>query len=64
MVDLTPNKTALLILGAILEMSDRAEQMGGAKSISGVAALHKLQTSIQKNRARIIEAARLEQESL
>lgn len=49
-------KIALLTLDAIIHMSDHAEEMGGATSIAGVAALHKMQTSIQKNKARIIEA--------
>lgn len=40
---------AFAILGAIMKMSDEAESLGGARSIGGVAALHKLQTSLQKN---------------
>jgi hypothetical protein len=36
-------------------MSDEAEKIGGARSIAGVASLHKLQTSIQKNRPRILQ---------
>ena len=56
-VDLTkPGEMAIAILDAIVELSDRAEAVGGATSISGVAALHKLQTSIQKNKGRMREA--------
>lgn len=43
----------LAILGVILKMSDEAEALGGATSIYGVASLHKLQTSIQKNAPRM-----------
>lgn len=46
---------ASVLLGTILEMSDHAAKMGGATSISGVAALHRMQTSIQKNRNRIVQ---------
>lgn len=49
-------KIALLTLDAIIQMSDHAEEMGGATSISGVAALHKMQTSIQKNKKRLMYA--------
>jgi hypothetical protein len=49
-------KIALAIVSAIIEMSDHAQSLGGATSISGVAALHKMQTSIQKNRARILKS--------
>lgn len=45
---------AVLILGAIIEMSDHAKRMGGSTCISGIAALHTMQTSIQKNRGRVI----------
>ena len=48
-------KIALLTIDAIIQMSDHAEEMGGATSIAGVAALHKMQTSIQKNKARIVK---------
>ena len=54
-----PRDAALLILGAIIEMSDHAKAMGGSTCISGIAALHKMQTSIQSNRKRIFEIARL-----
>lgn len=40
-------KIAIATVDAILQMSDRAERLGGAKSIAGVAALHQMQTSIQ-----------------
>jgi hypothetical protein len=46
-------KNATLILSAILVMSNRAEALGGAASIEGVASLSALQTSIQKNKHRI-----------
>lgn len=46
-------KNATLILSAILVMSNRAEALGGATSIEGVASLHAMQTSIQKNKSRI-----------
>jgi hypothetical protein len=52
---MTDNEKKLLaILSAILEMSDAAQKLGGATSISGVASLHKMQTSIQKNSHRIM----------
>lgn len=41
------------ILDTIIAMSDRAEKLGGATSISGIAALHAMQTSIQKNKPRL-----------
>jgi hypothetical protein len=53
-VDLSkPGELALALLDAIVELSDRAEGLGGATSIAGVAALHTMQTSIQKNKARM-----------
>ena len=55
-----PRRTAVLLVGAILEMSDHAQRQGGAKSVAGVAALHRMQSSIQKNRGRIIEMLQLE----
>jgi len=51
---MSKERTAVLLLGAIMEMSDHAEKMGGSFSISGVAALHKMQTSLQKNRPRVV----------
>lgn len=63
MADIEPGKAAILILDAIMQMSDHAQAMGGGGSISGVAALHKMQTSIQKNRPRIIAIAKLMQEA-
>lgn len=63
-IDLTtPGNIALALLDTIVEMSDRAEQLGGARSIAGVAALNTLQTSIQKNKLRlrhVIDKARKE----
>jgi hypothetical protein len=56
-VDLSkPGELAIAMLDAIVELSDRAEALGGARSIAGVAALHTLQTSIQKNKARMRQA--------
>lgn len=50
-VDLTkPGELAIALLDTIVAMSDEAERLGGATSIAGVASLHKLQTSIQKNK--------------
>ena len=49
-------RIALLMMDAIIQMSDEAQKLGGATSIAGIASLHKMQTSIQKNRARIIKA--------
>jgi hypothetical protein len=49
-------KIALALIDAIAQMSDHAESLGGATSIAGVAALHKMQTSIQKNLPRITKA--------
>jgi hypothetical protein len=56
-VDLTkPGELAIALLDAIIQLSDHAQEMGGATSISGVAALHKMQTSIQKNKQRMQDA--------
>jgi hypothetical protein len=56
-VDLSkPSGIAFATLDAIIEMSDHAESVGGATSIAGVAALHKMQTSIQKNKSRLRKA--------
>lgn len=46
-------REAVAVLSAILQMSDAAEALGGAASIAGVASLHRMQTSIQKNGKRI-----------
>lgn len=46
-------KTTLAILGTIMKMSDEAQALGGATSVAGVASLHKMQTSIQKNGPRL-----------
>jgi hypothetical protein len=48
-------KIAIEALIAIFEMSDRAESLGGAACISGVAALNSLQKSIQKNKTRFLQ---------
>jgi hypothetical protein len=47
----------LSVFGVLMKMSDEAEALGGATSIAGVASLHKLQTSIQKNGHRIAALA-------
>ena len=53
-VDLTkPGERALAIIDAIVIMSDEAEKLGGATTIAGLASLHKMQTSIQKNKLRL-----------
>jgi hypothetical protein len=49
-------KIALLLIDAVIQMSDHAESLGGATSIAGVAALHRMQKRIQKNRGRILAA--------
>ena len=49
--------TALAILAAFMKMSDDAEALGGAWSIAGIASLHKMQTSIQKNGPRLAALA-------
>lgn len=48
-------KTTLAILATIMKMSDDAQALGGATSISGIASLHKMQTSIQKNGPRLAQ---------
>lgn len=47
--------TTLSILATIMKMSDDAQALGGAGSIAGVASLHKMQTSIQKNGRRLAQ---------
>lgn len=51
------NKTLLAILATIMKMSDDAQALGGASSLSGIASLHKMQTSIQKNGPRLAKIA-------
>lgn len=46
-------KTTLVILATIMKMSDDAEALGGATCIAGIASLHRMQTSIQKNGPRL-----------
>lgn len=46
-------QTLLAVLATIMQMSDHAQKLGGATSIAGVAALHKMQVSIQKNGPRL-----------
>ena len=46
-------KAAFALLGVIMQMSDDAQKLGGATSIAGVASLHRLQTSLQKNGPRM-----------
>ena len=45
------------ILGTIMMMSDEAQAKGGATCIAGVAALHRLQTSLQKSGPRLAKIA-------
>jgi hypothetical protein len=53
-IDLTkPGAVAVAMLDSIVELSDRAEALGGATSIAGVAALNAMQKSIQKNKERM-----------
>lgn len=46
------------LLATVIEMSDHAKEQGGATSIAGVAALHRMQSSIQKNRTRMVDMMR------
>lgn len=57
---MTAGDTALLLIDTIIRMSDEAEALGGATSIAGVASLHKMQRSIQKNKKRIAEVCKKE----
>ncbi len=50
-------RAALAILATIMKMSDEAQALGGAMSVSGIASLHKMQTSIQKNGPRLAKIA-------
>jgi hypothetical protein len=47
---------ALAFVDAVLQLSDRAEALGGATSIAGVAALNTMQKSIQTNGKKIVKA--------
>jgi hypothetical protein len=63
-VDLSkPGELAIAMLDAIVELSDRAEAQGGATCIAGVAALHTMQTSIQKNKAMMRKAIAIAQKA-
>ena len=57
MTDKEALNTALAILATFMKMSDEAEALGGATSIAGVASLHKMQVSIQKNGPRLAKLA-------
>lgn len=57
MTDREALNTALAVLATIMKMSDEAQALGGATSISGIASLHKMQTSIQKNGPRLATLA-------
>lgn len=60
---MTKNENILIaMLDAVYQMSDRAEELGGATSISGVAALNTLQKSLQKNRSRLLKILKEMQE--
>ncbi len=48
---------ALAVLAAIMKMSDHVEKCGGLTCISGVAAAHTMQKSIQKNGPRLAKLA-------
>lgn len=50
-------KAMCAILGVIMKMSDEAQALGGATTIAGVASLHKMQTSLQKNGPRMATIA-------
>lgn len=53
---MTDNEKILIaLIDTFYQMSDRAEELGGATSISGVAALNTLQKSLQKNKPRVIK---------
>lgn len=41
------------LLGVIMQMSDEAKAVGGATTIAGVAKLHRMQESLQKNGPRM-----------
>jgi hypothetical protein len=56
------SNVALLILDSIIKMSDEAEALGGATSIAGIASLHKMQRSIQKNKARVYQTIKFFEE--
>lgn len=58
MTDREALNQALAVLSAIMQMSDHVEKCGGLKSLSGVAAAHKMQTSIQKNGPRLAVLAK------
>lgn len=58
MTDKEALNTALAILATIMKMSDEAQALGAATSISGVASLHRMQTSIQKSGPRLAALAR------
>lgn len=58
MTDREKLAVALAVLGAIVEMSDRVASAGGTTCISGIAAAHTLQTSIQKNKPRLAKLAK------
>lgn len=57
MGDIELAHASIALLAAIMEMSDRAQSMGGATSIAGVAALNTLQKSLQSNGVRMSELA-------
>jgi hypothetical protein len=53
---MTDNEKILIaLIDTFYQMSDRAEELGGATSISGVAALNTLQKSLQKNKPRVLK---------
>ncbi len=50
-------EVAISVLAVIMKMSDEAKALGGATTIAGVASLHKMQTSIQKNGVALAKVA-------
>lgn len=53
---MTDNEKILIaLIDTFYQMSNRAEELGGATSISGVAALNTLQKSLQKNKPRVLK---------
>jgi hypothetical protein len=58
MTDREALNQALAVLSTIMQMSDHVEKCGGLKCMSGVAAAHKMQTSIQKNGPRLAALAK------
>lgn len=59
--NLTPEQAGNLAIGllaVIMKMSDEAEALGGARSLSGVASLNMMQNAIQKNGPKLAKVAK------